>query len=219
MRNETTSGVDENMTIDPHLWKSRGFLRVLPVLAIAGTLAGCADPCCIKPSEVAVVTTPAIVTTPLAPVPSVRGTVENPAKFMAVGYGSQGSYTQYNIGQQKLMAMRAAQVDAYRSLAEQVHGFRVWGNTAVSAFVTQNDSVRTYVDSFIRGARIVSMTSIGDGNFEATVELTLPPDFIECVRLTSQCTSLSAKVSRTASPRVVTSVVPVVAPSVIYTSP
>jgi hypothetical protein len=64
MRNEITSGVDENMTIDPHLWKSRNFLRVLPVLVIAGTLAGCADPCCIKPDEVAVVTTPVIFCTP-----------------------------------------------------------------------------------------------------------------------------------------------------------
>jgi hypothetical protein len=146
----------------------------------------------------------------------LQGAVETPTRFLAVGYGSQGNYTHYSAGQQKLMAMRAAQVDAYRSLAEQVHGFRVWGNTAVSAFATQNDSVRTYVDSFIRGARVVNMTSIGDGNFEATVELTLPPDFVDCVRLTPQCTRFSAGVPRFASTRVVT---PIVAPSVVYTSP
>jgi hypothetical protein len=141
--------------------------------------------------------------------------VATPTKFLAVGYGSQGSYTHYSQGQQKLMAMRAAQVDAYRNLAEQVHGFRVWGNTAVSAFATQNDSVRTYVDSFIRGARIVNMTSIGDGNFEATVELSLPPNFAECVRLfTPQCTS---RLALNAAPGGVT--LPVVAPSVVYTSP
>jgi hypothetical protein len=118
------------------------------------------------------------------------------------------------------MAMRAAQVDAYRSLAEQVHGFRVWGNTAVSAFVTQNDSVRTYVDAFIRGARVVSMTAIGDGNFEATVELTLPEDFAACVRLTAGCTSRSPGTAQTISPRFMQVVSPrVVSPSVIYTSP
>jgi hypothetical protein len=141
--------------------------------------------------------------------------VETPAKFLAVGYGSRNSYIQYTAGQQKLMAMRAAQVDAYRNLAEQVHGFRVWGNTAVSAFAVQNDSVRTYVDSFIRGARLVSMTAISDGNFEATVELSLPSDFAECVRLTPLCAT-QFPVGRP-GPRVVSA--PVVAPSVVYTSP
>jgi hypothetical protein len=145
----------------------------------------------------------------------LESAVETPTKFLAVGYGSQGSYTHYSSGQQKLMAMRAAQVDAYRNLAEQVQGFRVWGNTAVSAFMTQNDSVRTYVDSFIRGAHVVSTTSIGDGNFEVTVELVPPPDFVACVRLMPQCTNRLAL--RNTAPRITAS--PVIAPSVIYTSP
>lgn len=85
------------------------------------------------------------------------------------------------------MAMRAAQVDAYRNLAEQVYGFRVWGNTAVSAFAIQNDVVRTYVEAFIRGARVVSMTSIADGNFEATVELDLAPHFLDCFAPHGNC--------------------------------
>jgi hypothetical protein len=143
--------------------------------------------------------------------PPLHGAVETPTKFLAVGHGNQGRFSQYNnTGQQKLMAMRAAQIDAYRSLAEQVHGFRVWGNTAVSDFVTQNDGVRTYVDAFIRGARLVNMSAIGDGNYEATVELSLPPEFADCVRRTPRCTKLT--VPRIAAP-------PVVAPSAIYTSP
>jgi hypothetical protein len=149
-----------------------------------------------------------------------QGAVETPTQLLAVGYGSQNSYSQYNSGQRKLMAMRAAQVDAYRNLAEQVQGFRVWGNTAVSAFVTQNDSVRTYVDAFIRGARVVNMTAIGDGNFEATVELTLPKDFVACVRLTAGCTSMSPGIAQFVSPRAMQVVSPrIVAPSVFYTSP
>lgn len=123
----------------------------------------------------------------------VRETQPLPASFqtqkvMAVGYGAVGgSLSQYAVGQQKLMAMRAARVDAYRNLAEQVYGFRISGNTAVSAFSTQNDNVRTYVDSFIRGARVVNMTPIADGNFEATVELDLTPAFFSCVSNTSAC--------------------------------
>jgi hypothetical protein len=200
-----------------------GLPRMLLMIMTMSLLVGCAhhhrcgpkpapvtcaqDSCCTTdaPADVPVVTT-----TPQLVIAPSHGTVETPVRFLAVGYGNQGNYAQYTLGQQKLMAMRAAQVDAYRNLAEQVHGFRVWGNTAVSAFVTQNDSVRTYVDTFIRGARLVNMTAIGDGNFEATVELTLPPDFADCVRLAPECASFFA-------PKVVTP--PVVAPSATYTSP
>lgn len=130
--------------------------------AAAISLSGCATNCCVG--------------VPPAPV------VATPTKIQAVGYGSQASYTQYTSGQQKLMAMRAAEVDAYRKLAERVHGFRVTGSTAVSAFATQNDTVRSYVDSFIRGARIVGVVAIADGNYEATVELEMTPQFMSCVR-------------------------------------
>ena len=169
-------------------------------ILLAATLAGCAtDPCCrpVKPRVVTCCQTTVDCNAPAcaagdsathtqsaaaqetAPLPA-------PARLLAVGYGAQGAYSQYTHGQQQLMAMRAAQVDAYRNLAEQVYGFRVWGNTAVSAFATQNDSVRTYVDAFIRGARVVNMTSIANGNYEATVELDLTHDFYQ--RLTQNAT-------------------------------
>lgn len=111
----------------------------------------------------------------------------SPFKISASGYGAPGSYTQYTVPQQKLMAMRAAQVDAYRNLAEQVQGFRISGNTTVSAFTVQSDSIRTYVDSFIRGARVTSITSIADGNFQANVELDISDQFINCITKVSGC--------------------------------
>lgn len=109
-------------------------------------------------------------------------TSPSPSRIQAVGYGAMGGHnSQYTLGQQKLMAMRAARVDAYRNLAEQVNGFRISGNTTVSAFVTQNDSMRTYVDAYLTGARLVGVIPIADGNFEATVELDLSPNFFSCV--------------------------------------
>ena len=160
---------------------------------LAATLAGCAtDPCCrpVKraPPVACCQTTVNCDTQPCQANASAEATapLPAPARLLAVGYGAQGNYSQYSHGQQQLMAMRAAQVDAYRNLAEQVYGFRVWGNTAVSAFAAQNDSVRTYVDAFIRGARVVNMTSIANGNYEATVELDLTHDFYQ--RLTQNAT-------------------------------
>jgi hypothetical protein len=116
-----------------------------------------------------------------------RASAASPTKFSAVGRGSMSSYPQYTVGQQKMMAMRAAQVDAYRNLAEQVQGFRLTGGTTVSAFALQSDTVRTYVDAFIRGARLAGVNAIGDGNYEATVELELSNRFFDCVLLLGNC--------------------------------
>ena len=144
-------------------------------------LSGCATNTCYETGKAAPSTNSdsAVPQTCGQPSPPLRTAVAAPTKLIALGYGAPGSFPQYTPGQQKLMAMRAAQVDAYRNLAEQVYGFRVWGNTAVSAFTTQNDNVRSYVDAFIRGARVVNMSTIADGNFEATVELEVSQAFLE----------------------------------------
>lgn len=128
--------------------------------------------------------TPAIAATPNADAPAAQT-----VRLLATGYGASGAYSRYTQGQRELMAIRAAQVDAYRNLAEQVYGFRVWGNTAVSAFATQNDSVRTYVDAFIRGARVVNLTTLENGNYEATVELVISSQFLDCVQRQGRCTA------------------------------
>ena len=143
-------------------------------------LGGCATPCCNKPATVAVgqCCEAACSTAPVLPAAQ---------RVQATGYGNIGSYGLYTPGQAKLMAIRAAKVDAYRNLAEQVHGVRVWGNTAVSAFVAQNDVIRTFVDSFIQGARVVNVTSVGDGNYEVTVELELTVAFFDCVVTPGRC--------------------------------
>ena len=138
----------------------------LAVLAV-GQLSGCATPC----------QGPGCAGAPPAPAPGLMLS----KKVTAVGYGSIASYSQYASGQQKLMAMRAAQLDAYRSLAEQVYGVRIASNTSVSAYATQNDSVRSYVNSFIRGARVTNTAALADGNYEVTVELDVPEYFRPCL--------------------------------------
>ena len=170
-------------------------------------LSGCTTtPCCNAPA--AAIAPPAATVPPAAiasPCGAATCAVEPVVRrLMATGYGNSGSYNPYTTGQAKLMAMRAAKVDAYRNLAEQVHGVRVWGNTAVSSFVAQNDVVRTYVDSFIRGARVVSVSAMADSNYEATVELELTASFFDCFAASGRC----ANSPMTSS----------VAPSVTYTS-
>ena len=159
------------------------FSSKLAVVALGVViLSGCASSPCYEGEKVVSASNSESATAPRAcgqSTPPLRSAVATPTKLTALGYGAPGSFPQYTPGQQKLMAMRAAQVDAYRNLAEQVYGFRVWGNTAVSAFTTQNDNVRSYVDAFIRGARLVNISTIADGNFEVTVELEVSQAFLE----------------------------------------
>lgn len=100
-------------------------------------------------------------------------------KLSALGYGNMGTFEGYTPGQRRLMAMRAAKLDAYRALAEQVHGVRVTGNSTVAAMVSQNDSFRVYVDAYVRGAKVASITPMAEGNYETVLELELGGDFFE----------------------------------------
>lgn len=92
-------------------------------------------------------------------------------KLTAVGYGTGNSHELYSPGQKRLMAMRASKLDAYRALAEQVHGVRVTGNSTVGALMVQSDSFRVYIDAYVRGARVLTVTPIAEGNYETTIEL------------------------------------------------
>lgn len=97
----------------------------------------------------------------------------------ATGYGTAiRDNAQFSIGQQKLMAIRAAKVDAYRILAEQLYGLRVRGSTAAGNFTTQNDTLRTYVEGFVQGARVTDMKTLTDGNVQVSMELDVPAGFI-----------------------------------------
>jgi hypothetical protein len=75
--------------------------------------------------------------------------------------------------QKRLMAKRAAKVDALRNLAEMVYGVRIDSRTTVRDFVTQSDVIKAKLHAVIQGAREVDYVERPDGTAEVTVEIDL----------------------------------------------
>ncbi len=106
----------------------------------------------------------------------------DPIVVRVSGFGTYEDATSDRLTTRKrLMARRASQLDAYRNLAERVYGTVVYGNSTVSDFVARNDMFRTYVDTYLRGAKLVSVNEHSDGVVETVMELKLERRFRECV--------------------------------------
>ncbi|MCJ7544001.1 MAG: hypothetical protein MUP47_05450 [Phycisphaerae bacterium] len=82
-----------------------------------------------------------------------------------------------NAAQAKLMAYRAAELDARRKLAEELDGLMITSSTSVRDFVAMNDQIRTSMLTFQQGGRVVSGSEVlkPDGTAEVVVELELRP--------------------------------------------
>jgi hypothetical protein len=76
--------------------------------------------------------------------------------------------------QNKLLAYRAARVDAIRKLAERIKGLRITSQTTVKDFVAESDTVRTALEAFLSGMKEVDKPKyMEDGTCEITLEVTL----------------------------------------------
>lgn len=75
--------------------------------------------------------------------------------------------------QARPMALRAAQVDAYRNLLEITKGVRVDSTTEVKDFTTTSDVINTQVEGVVKGARVMKQEYMSDGTVEVTVRMSL----------------------------------------------
>jgi len=73
--------------------------------------------------------------------------------------------------QGRLMAARAAELDAKRRLAETVMGFRIDSSTSVRDFVTERDEINTELNAYITGARVASTRFDSEGTATVAVEM------------------------------------------------
>lgn len=101
----------------------------------------------------------------------IKSVVDRNQNFMATGYAVISVQKSDNAAHQRLMSIRASKLDAYRSLMEQVYGQYLDANTTVAEMVLQSDTFRARVQGVIYGARLVSITPVGDDTYETTLSL------------------------------------------------
>jgi hypothetical protein len=78
-------------------------------------------------------------------------------------------------GQQRLMAKRAAEVDAYRRLVERAGQTQITSTTTVANFVTEDDAVKAAVVNAVKNAETTEIEFLPDGTAKVTLRMVLGP--------------------------------------------
>ena len=89
----------------------------------------------------------------------------------ATGYAVIASQKGETEAQQRLMAIKASKLDAYRSLTEQVYGQWIDASDNLVDFALTEDQLKARVEGVIYGARLVSITPIGGETYETKLSL------------------------------------------------
>lgn len=75
--------------------------------------------------------------------------------------------------QARLMARRAAIVNAQRNLLETIEAVKVTAETTVQNFEATSDTVRTQVTGIVKGAKITDEQLLADGSYQITLRIDL----------------------------------------------
>jgi len=100
--------------------------------------------------------------------------------IMATGVGSPPE-KYYGKPQARPMALRAAQLDAYRRLLEVTRGVRVNAVTVVEDSMVASDMIRSQVDGMVKGAQVIKKEYLSDGTVEVTVAMSLRGGFAQLI--------------------------------------
>jgi hypothetical protein len=111
----------------------------------------------------------------------VSSIVNEQESILATGYAVISVQKNDNPAQQRLLSIRASKLDAYRSLMEQVYGQYLDANTTVAEMVVESDAFRARVQGVIYGARLVSISPVGEDTYETT--LSLDRDIVDDLRV------------------------------------
>ena len=97
--------------------------------------------------------------------------VEKRETLVATGYAVVSVQNHKVPAQQRLLAIRASKLDAYRALTEQVYGQQLDASTTVADMTVMSDTFRAKVEGVIYGAVLVSIAPVGEDTYETTLSL------------------------------------------------
>ena len=89
----------------------------------------------------------------------------------SVGFASVSVQPGKSTNQKRILAIKAARLDALAKLTEQIHGIQISGSTKISEAIVQNDSLRADIQGVILGARTVKVDPTTSDTFQVTVEI------------------------------------------------
>lgn len=105
------------------------------------------------------------------PIVSKSGTRTLTEELVVVGFASISAQTGGDLAQKRLQAARAAKLDAYRNLAEELYGLDFAGESLVEEGRVRTDTIRARFAGAIAGAEVVSIEPLGSDSYQATVRL------------------------------------------------
>lgn len=126
----------------------------------AGAMAGTGD----APIPIA-----AALDGPPAPMPMAAVPVM--PRLSGRGFAQVAGQPGQTLNERRLLAMRAARLDALRDLTEQVHGIQISSDSYLRDAVLRNDTVAAHVQGSLRAARTVSIEPRGDDGYAVLLEL------------------------------------------------
>ncbi len=114
---------------------------------------------------------PAPVEDAMASQALVTPMVDKRETLVATGYAVISVQNARLPAQQRLLAIRASKLDAYRALTEQVYGQQLDANTTIADMTVMSDTFRARVEGVVYGAVLVSITPVGNDTYETTLSL------------------------------------------------
>lgn len=91
-----------------------------------------------------------------------------------IGFSAISIQPGQNLNQKRIMAIKAARLDALRQLTEQVHGIQLSGSTKIAEAIVQSDTLRADIQGVILGARTVSIDPSSSDTYKVVVEIDRP---------------------------------------------
>lgn len=91
-----------------------------------------------------------------------------------VGFSAVSIQPGKNLNQKRILAIKAARLDALRQLTEQIHGIQLTGTTKIAEAIVQSDTLRADIQGVILGARTVKIEPSSSDTYEVVVEIDRP---------------------------------------------